>query len=547
MQEYLRSFKGDLFGGVTAAVVGLPVALAFGEASGLGALAGIYGAIAVGFFAAVFGGTRSQISGPTGPMAVAMAVVVTLHADNLAAAFTIVIMAGLFQVLLGVVGIGRFIAFTPYSVISGFMSGIGIIIILLQTLPSMGMPVAEGGPIGAIKGWGEGIANFNTAAFAIAAVTLAVGILWPARFRRILPPTLVALGVGTMMSVLWLTDVPVIGSVPTGLPAPQLPDLSPGLLAGAITPALTIAMLGSIDSLLTSLIADSMTRTQHHANRELIGQGIGNMAAGFLGGLPGAGATMGTVINIRAGGRTQVSGVVRAGILLALVLGLAKYVEVIPHACLAGILLKVGWDIIDWRFLGRIVKVQREHLLVMALTLFLTVFVDLVTAVAIGLIAAGMATSRQFERLQLDSVVSVPLLDSVFFKGAYRSGTVEPDDFSARVGMVGLRGAFTVASSQKLISTISKDVSEHEVVIFDFTSTAYMDDSAALVVEELIDAALNEDTECIVMGLTSQPELTMLSLNALKRIPEDHFAEDMDGAREIAARLLGLEPTTTPA
>ena len=544
MQEYLRSFKGDLFGGITAAVVGLPVALAFGEASGLGALAGIYGAIAVGFFAAVFGGTRSQISGPTGPMAVAMAVVVTLHADNLAAAFTIVIMAGLFQVLLGLVGIGRFIAFTPYSVISGFMSGIGIIIILLQTLPFMGMPVAEGGPIGAIKGWGEGIANFNTAAFAIAAVTLAVGILWPARLRRILPPTLVALGVGTMMGVLWLTDVPVIGLVPTGLPTPQLPDLSPNILAGAITPALTIAMLGSIDSLLTSLIADSMTRTQHKANRELIGQGIGNMAAGFLGGLPGAGATMGTVINIRAGGRTQVSGVIRAGILLTLVLGLAKYVEVIPHACLAGILLKVGWDIIDWRFLRRIVQVQREHLLVMALTLLLTVFVDLVTAVAIGLIAAGMATSRQFERLQLDSVVSVPLLDSIFFKGAYRAGTIEMDDYSAQVGMVSLRGAFTVASSQKLISTISRDVSEHEVVIFDFTSTAYMDDSAALVVEALVDVALNEDTKCIVMGLSGQPETTLRALNALKRIQEDHFADDMDGAREIAARLLGLEAVT---
>ena len=544
MQEYIRSFKGDLFGGITAAVVGLPVALAFGEASGLGALAGIYGAIAVGFFAAVFGGTRSQISGPTGPMAVAMAVVVTLHADNLAAAFTIVIMAGLFQVLLGLVGIGRFIAFTPYSVISGFMSGIGIIIILLQTLPFMGMPVAEGGPIGAIKGWGEGIANFNTAAFAIAAVTLAVGILWPARLRRILPPTLVALGVGTMMGVLWLTDVPVIGLVPTGLPTPQLPDLSPNILAGAITPALTIAMLGSIDSLLTSLIADSMTRTQHKANRELIGQGIGNMAAGFLGGLPGAGATMGTVINIRAGGRTQVSGVIRAGILLTLVLGLAKYVEVIPHACLAGILLKVGWDIIDWRFLRRIVHVQREHLVVMALTLLLTVFVDLVTAVAIGLIAAGMATSRQFERLQLDSVVSVPLLDSIFFKGAYRAGTIEMDDYSAQVGMVSLRGAFTVASSQKLISTISRDVSEHEVVIFDFTSTAYMDDSAALVVEALVDVALNEDTKCIVMGLSGQPETTLRALNALKRIQEDHFADDMDGAREIAARLLGLEAVT---
>ena len=541
MRQRLRTFKGDLFGGITAAVVGLPVALAFGEASGLGALAGIYGAISVGFFAAVFGGTRSQISGPTGPMAIAMAVVVTLHADNLAAAFTIVIMAGLFQVLLGLVGIGRFIAFTPYSVISGFMSGIGIIIILLQTLPFMGMPVAEG-PIASIKGWANGITHFNVSAFAIAAVTLAVGILWPGRLRRVLPPTLVALMVGTVMGVLWLTDVPVIGNVPTGLPTPQLPDLSPGILVQAITPALTIAMLGSIDSLLTSLIADSMTRTQHKANRELVGQGIGNMVAGFLGGLPGAGATMGTVINIRAGGRTPISGVIRAAILLTLVLGLARYVEVIPHACLAGILIKVGWDIIDWRFLTRIMRMQREHLVVMAVTMFLTVFVDLVTAVAIGLIAAGMATSRRFERLQLDSVLSVPILDKVFFKGGYRD---DMDDYSAHVGMVILRGAFTVASSHKLISTISKDINEHDVVIFDFTNTTYMDDSAALVVEELIDTALADNTECIVMGLSDQPAMTLRSLNALERIPEDHFADDIDAARETAGRLLGLETAST--
>lgn len=543
MQTYLRSFRGDLFGGLTAAVVGLPVALAFGEASGLGALAGIYGAIAVGFFAAVFGGTRSQISGPTGPMAVAMAVVVTLHADNLAAAFTIVIMAGLFQVLIGMVGIGRFIAFTPYSVISGFMSGIGIIIILLQTLPFMGTPVAEGGPVAAIRGWGEGLAGFNVSAFAIAAATLAAGVLWPKRLRSILPSTLVALGVGTMMGVLWLSEAPVIGTVPTGLPTPQLPDLSPDVLVHAVQPALTIALLGSIDSLLTSLIADSMTRTQHNANKELIGQGIGNMAAGFIGGLPGAGATLGTVINIRAGGRTPVSGVIRAAILLALALGLAQYVEVIPHACLAGILMKVGWDIIDWRFLSRIHRVQREHLLVMGLTLVLTVFVDLVTAVAIGLIVVGMATSRQFERLQLDSVVSVPILDRVFFGDAYGETL---DDHSARVGMVALRGAFTVASSHKLISTISRDISEHEVVIFNFADTAYMDDSAALVVEELIETAGNDETHCVIMSLTGQPETTLRALNALKRIPVDCFAADIDAAREIAGRLLDLEPTVTP-
>ncbi len=399
----LQTFRGDVFGGITAAVVGLPVALAFGVASGLGAVAGIYGAISVGFFAAVFGGTRSQISGPTGPMAVAMAVIVTTHAESFAEAFTIAIMAGLIQILLGVLRIGRFVAYTPYSVISGFMSGIGIIIILLQTLPFPGAKVAEGGPLGAVKSWPDVIPAINYGAFAIAAVTLAVGVLWPNKLRQYMPPTLAALLAGTLLSILWLTDTPVIGDVPTGLPDLRLPELTVGVLARSVQPALIIALLGSIDSLLTSLVADAMTRTRHNPNRELIGQGIGNMAAGFIGGLPGAGATMGTVVNIRAGGSTQVSGVLRAAILMALVLGLGRYVESIPHAALAGILMKVGWDIIDWRFLTRVHRVQREHLLVMVITLLLTVFLDLVTAVAIGLIAAGMASARVLERLELDS------------------------------------------------------------------------------------------------------------------------------------------------
>ena len=211
-----------------------------------------------------------------------------------------------------------------------------------------------------------------------------------------------------------MTDTPVIGKVPSGLPEFQIPVFDAGLLASSIQPALILALLGSIDSLLTSLIADSITRTQHSPNRELVGQGIGNAIAGLIGGLPGAGATLGTVVNIRAGGRSRLSGVLRAAILLALVLGLGRYVESIPHAVLAGILMKVGWDIIDWRFLTRILKVQKEHLLVMVITLALTVFLDLVTAVAIGLIAAGMAGARQFERFELDRVISTPLLDISF-------------------------------------------------------------------------------------------------------------------------------------
>ena len=223
---------------------------------------------------------------------------------------------------------------------------------------------------------------------------------------------------------------------------------------------------------------------------------------------------MGTVVNIRAGGSTQVSGVLRAAILLALVLGLGKYVEEIPHAALAGILMKVGWDIIDWRFLTRIHRVQREHLLVMVITLLLTVFLDLVTAVAIGLIAAGMASARVLERLELDSVISVPLLDRSFLYGKTEFEGLDPtgedeeeelDEFSARVGMVALRGSFSVASSNKLVNTISLDIQEHEVVIFDFTDTVSVDDSAALVVEQLIDVAMDEDTDCIVMVWRAGP------------------------------------------
>ncbi len=536
MNYSLLTFRGDVFGGITAAVVGLPVALAFGVVSGLGALAGIYGAITVGLFAAVFGGTRSQISGPTGPMAVTMAVIVTTHVDSLSEAFTIAIMAGLLQILLGVLRFGRFVAYTPYSVISGFMSGIGVIIILLQTLPFLGAPIASGGPVAAVQQLPDVLVDVNFSALAIAGATLAVGIIWRGRLGKYLPPTLAALMVGTLMGVLWLSNTPVIGEVPMGLPEVQVPVLSVDLLVRAAEPAVILALLGSIDSLLTSLIADSLTRTRHNSNRELVGQGIGNLTAGLMGGLPGAGATMGTVVNIRAGGRTPVSGVLRAAILLALVLGLGKYVEVIPHAVLAGILMKVGWDIIDWRFIIRIHRVQREHLLVMLITLVLTVFLDLVTAVAIGLIAAGMARARQLERLELDSVVSVPLLDQSFLGGQGEED--EADVFSARVGLVALRGSFTVASSNKLINTIGVDIRDHEVVILDFSQTVSMDDSAALVVEYLIDTAIDKDTKCIVMGLAGPTARSLRALNVLRHVPEDHFVENLDQARESAKQIL---------
>ncbi len=543
VSEYgISGVRGDVLGGVTAAIVSLPVALAFGLAAGLGPAAGIYGAISVGFFAAVFGGTKSLISGPTGSMTVAMAVIVETSADNIAEAFTIVVMAGMFQILFGLLRIGRFVTYTPYSVISGFMTGVGVIIILVQTLPFMGAEVATGGPIGTLRNITSIFDEFESNALGIAAITLVVAILWPNKFDKYLPSTLVALGVGTLVSVVWLTQAPTIGTIPTDLPSFAMPDFAPDTLVRSIEPAIVIALVGSADTLLTALVADSMTRSRHDPSRELLSQGIGNVFTAFIRGLPGSGATPSTVANVRAGGRTFVSGVVSVGILVVLVLMLGEYVASIPNAVLAGILVKVALDTIDWRFVTRIHRVQKEHMVVMLLTLGLTVFLDLVAAVAVGMIAAAVTSARQFERLEMDSVVSVPILDQVFF------GTLDEEDdldeYTARVGLVALRGTFTVASSSKLIDTIGEDIREHEVVILDFTDTVYIDDSAALVVEQLIETSFNYDTQCIIMGLQGTPAQNLQGLNVLKQVPPDQIVEDRDQARAVAARLLAQKATT---
>ena len=537
-----ETLRGDLFGGVTAMVVALPVALGFGVASGLGAAAGLYGAIAAGFFAAVFGGTRSQVSGPTAPMSVAMAVIVTGYASDIAEALTVVVMAGCLQVLLGLSRIGRFVAYTPHVVISGFMSGIGIIVVVIQLLPFVGGVSVAGGALGALGALPGAVADLNVSAFVIAAATLAIAVLWPRRFAKYLPAPLVALLAGTLLGVLWLTDAPVIGAVPMGLPEFRFESPGWSFLARAVEPALILALLGSVDSLLVSLVADSLTRTQHSPNRELVGQGVGNIAAGLIGGVPGAGSPILTVTNIRAGGRTPVSGVCYALLMLGLVLGLGRFVEPIPHAALAGILVKIGWDIIDWRLLSRIHRLQREHLVVMLTTLALTVFVDLVTAVAVGLIAAGMAHARQLERLELDSVVSVPFLDREFLGRR----TASSDPYSARVGLVALKGSITVASSHKLVAVIAEDIKDHEVVIFDFTGTSYLDDSAAMVIEQLLEVADREHTSYILMGLSGTVSHTLHALNILRQVPDGQIVETLEEAREVSYGLLSIDETRGP-
>jgi SulP family sulfate permease len=528
------TFKGDLFGGVTAAVVALPLALAFGVASGAGAIAGLYGAIAVGFFAAVLGGTPAQVSGPTGPMTVVMGGIVAQHAGSLPEAFAIVVLGGALQVLFGILRVGRYVSYTPYSVVSGFMSGIGVIIIVIQVLPFFGLSTAPGGPIGAIEAWGSIPSGLSIESMVIGAASLAIMVFWPKRLQTILPPPLAALIVGTLLCIAFFSAAPVIGDVPTGLPALVIPVIDPDNLPAIIQAALILALLGSIDSLLTSLVADSITRTRHNSNRELIGQGIGNMIAGLIGGLPGAGATMRTVVNVRAGGRTPISGALHALVLLALVLGLGPLAERVPHAALAGILLKVGWDIIDWGYLRRITRAPRDKVIVMLVTLGLTVFVDLVTAVAVGIILASFTTARWQEREQLKGIttLALPNGDSPLTP----EERVELRKANGTVAVVMLRGSFSYASAREFAARVGAESAGHKAVVYDLTEAANMDTSAALALEELVEQAQEEHEACFISGLSGSAKETLDKLGVLDMLPPDRQHKTRAGAIRAAVK-----------
>ncbi|MFQ5992431.1 MAG: SulP family inorganic anion transporter, partial [Nitrospiraceae bacterium] len=397
---HFRNIRGDIYGGMVAAVVAIPLALAFGVASGVGAIAGLYGAILVGFFAALFGGTPAQCSGPTGPMTVVMAVIVAQFFEEPVLAFTAVIMGGAVQILFGVMGIGRYITLVPYPVISGFMSGIGCIIMLLQVGPLLGLE-AKRTVLGNILAIPEFLANPVPDAIIAAVIALGIVYLTPPKLGKLFPPPLLALFAGAIITHYFLPNAPIIGDVPEGFPSAIVPTIHLDVIMPMIEWAVVLALLGSIDSLLTSLVCDNMTRTQHDPNRELVGQGIGNMVSGLFGGLPGAGATMRSVANIRTGGRTPISGSLMALVLLAILLGLGPLAEKIPLPVLAGILFKVGIDIIDWRFLRHVIGAPRGDVLIMAVVLVVTVAVDLITAVGVGVVLASLLFVKKMADMEL--------------------------------------------------------------------------------------------------------------------------------------------------
>jgi len=498
-------------GGITSAVVALPLALAFGVASGAGPIAGLYGAIALGFFAALFGGTPSQVSGPTGPMTVVMTAIIMQYQHDPAITFTIVVLAGVLQILFGILKIGQYVSYVPYTVISGFMSGVGIIIMIMQFSAFTGH-ASPGGILPTLAHTPEMFLTAVIPALIIGLLTVSIVVFTPQSISRKVPPPLIALIAGTVTGLYILSGAPVLGEVPKGLPTPSFAFPSLHDLPSILSSALTLAMLGTVDSLLTSLVADNFTKTRHRPNKELIGQGIGNMVAGLLGALPGAGATVRTVVNIKSGGRTALSGIIHSIILLACVLGLGFLMEDIPRAVLAGILLKVGWDIIDWPFLKRLWKaghkdVDRQAAIVMLTVLIMTVFVDLIIAVAIGIVMECLISAKKLAQEQLSDVTFLAgdLQDHTnTVINAEEQKLLELSDNN--VMFLKFSGSLSFGSASDLMSNFHEYEGSNNAnyVIIDITRVNLMDISIMVAFADMIDI-IHSHNKTIILSGTSTP------------------------------------------
>jgi len=522
-----NNIKGDLFGGVTAAVIALPMALAFGVASGAGAASGLWGAVLVGLFAALFGGTPTLISEPTGPMTVVMtAVIASLTAgdpeNGLAMAFTVVMLAGVFQIAFGFLKLGRYITQMPYTVISGFMSGIGFILIILQLGPFLGQAIPKGGVMGTLQALPQLIANARPAEVVLALITLAILWLTPGKVKKIAPPQLIALVLGTILSLSLLQgggeEIRRIGEIASGFPQLRTPYVDLPHLSKMLIDAAVLGMLGCIDALLTAVVADSITRTEHNSNKELIGQGLGNIASGLFGGIAGAGATMGTVVNIQAGGRSALSGISRAVILMVVILAFTGVAAQIPQAVLAGIALKVGVDIVDWGFIKRAHRISISGALIMYLVIILTVLVDLIAAVGIGVFIANILTIDKMSELQSKSVKSVSTGDGDLDISDDERRLL--DQGRGQVLLFQLNGAM-IFGVAKAIGREHNAIGECKAVVFDLTEVSHLGVTAALAVENAVEEAIEKGREVFVVGATGTTQRRLEKLGLYKKLPSE--------------------------
>ena len=589
-----KHFKGDLFGGITAGIVALPLALAFGVSSGLGPSAGLYGAIFISFFAALFGGTDTQISGPTAPMtAVSMVVIAgilaTFEGDvekALPAILTVFLLAGLMQVGLGFLGLGKYIKYIPYPVVSGFMTAIGVIILITQILPSVGYypkedlkfveqfkPAAEevilenilldevdegilvlenfeetikrgknvsqeqimtesktlagkeaSGVLGTIKVLPYALNNINWLELILALGTILI-IYGFKRITKAVPSTLVALFVMSGIAIGFGLDYRPIEEIPSGLPIPKLEmftDFSFASITPYIFTALTLALLGAIDSLLTSVVADNMTKTKHKPNKELIGQGIGNSIAALFGGIPGAGATIRTVVNINAGGKTRLSGMIAGILLLIILLALGPVASKIPAAVLAGILITVGIGVMDYKGLKAIPYMPKQEVAIMLVVLILSSVWNLVYAVGIGLVIASLIFMKiigdiSAKRSEVKSLKEEAWDDEVGI----------PENLQEQIFIKHIKGPLFFGTTSDFQALAKQIPQKATTVIIRMDRMPYMDQTGLYVMEEILIDLLNAGKTVLLVDIIEQPRYMMERIDIIPDlITKEHLFED---------------------
>lgn len=501
--------RGDLFGGLTTAIVSLPMAIAFGVASGAGPQAGLYGAVLVGLFASLFGSSKTLISEPTGPMTLMFTAVLAklyAHAPEhaLSLGFAVVIIAGLTQVAVGALKIGRFITLMPYAVVSGFMSGIGFLLIFLQIPSFCGVPAPAGGTIGIAKALPALLRDIHWPEFFLATGSLVFMLVQPPAWRRRLPPPLTALIAGSAVAAALLSDYDYrrIGEIPSGLPSFRLPKLNADLLTELLLDGVILGLLGCVDALLTAKIADSLTRTHHDSNQELIGQGIGNIASGLFGGLPGAGATMGTVVNIQSGAQTPRSGLIRSLILMAVALAVGPFLRDVPLAVLSAITVRAGISILDWSFIRRVPRVSRTSTYLMYGVLVLTVFVDVIIAVGAGMFIANILTIDNLSKIQQSKIKTIDPASTDGVPLSHEERTLL-ELAHGKVVLFHMSGPmiFGVADAIARQQAAMKDA---HVLILDLSDVTILGTTAGLSIENVIRDALASGAKVIVAGATGK-------------------------------------------
>ena len=534
------NLKGDVTGGLVAGVVALPLALAFGVQSGLGAISGLYGAIAVGILAALFGGTATQASGPTGPMTVVSAALVANAievAGSLQDAMGIILLSflvgGALQIVFGLINIAGYIKYFPYPVISGFMSGVGLIIIILQIFPFVGLDSAKS-TLKVVADLPRLFSDFNWQALALGAMTVIIYYLFP-KINKSIPSPLVALILVSIFAYFIQWDVPIIGEIPSGLPSLQLDELftvDSSAYFLVLEYGMVLAVLGSIDSLLTSVIADNMTKTKHNSNRELIGQGIGNMVAALIGGIPGAGATKGTVVNINSGGKTRLSGALHGAFLLAILLGLSSLAAYIPLAVLAGILIPIGFKIVDMKGLRHLKLVPKADTAVLILVLLWTTFGSLIQAVGIGVTLAALLFMKRASDISEEGM-QVGTLAGFDGEKPWEDEKEFYENFKDQIYIKHLYGPLFFGFTSHFQEQVKNIESGIKVLVIRMDRVPYVDQSGIYALENaILDLALR-DIKVVITGLQEQPKDLLTSIDIIPNlVPEEQLFDHIDGSFE---------------